>query len=40
MHGLLQPFPAEALTMSETRKIVIDDQEIEVDPALTLLQAC
>ena len=26
--------------MSETRKIVIDDQEIEVDPALTLLQAC
>ena len=26
--------------MSDTRKIVIDGQEIEVDPALTLLQAC
>ncbi len=26
--------------MSELRKIVIDDQEIEVDPALTLIQAC
>ena len=26
--------------MSELRKIVIDDQELEVDPALTLIQAC
>ena len=26
--------------MSDLRKIIIDDQEIEVDPALTLLQAC
>jgi NADH-quinone oxidoreductase subunit G len=26
--------------MSELRKIVIDDTEIEVDPALTLIQAC
>ena len=26
--------------MSDLRKIIIDDQEIEVDPALTLIQAC
>ncbi|MEM8632655.1 MAG: NADH-quinone oxidoreductase subunit NuoG [Pseudomonadota bacterium] len=26
--------------MSELRKIIIDDREIEVDPALTLIQAC
>ncbi len=26
--------------MSELRKIIIDDTEIEVDPALTLIQAC
>ncbi len=26
--------------MADLRKIIIDDQEIEVDPALTLLQAC
>ncbi|MBT9382527.1 NADH-quinone oxidoreductase subunit NuoG [Pseudooceanicola sp. CBS1P-1] len=26
--------------MSDLRKIIIDDNEIEVDPALTLLQAC
>ena len=26
--------------MSQTRKIVIDGREVEVDPALTLLQAC
>ena len=26
--------------MSELRKIVIDGEEIEVDPALTLIQAC
>jgi len=26
--------------MSDLRKIIIDDQEIEVDPAMTLIQAC
>ncbi|MBT8409643.1 MAG: NADH-quinone oxidoreductase subunit NuoG [Alphaproteobacteria bacterium] len=26
--------------MSDLRKIIIDDQEVEVDPALTLIQAC
>ncbi len=26
--------------MADLRKIIIDDQEIEVDPALTLIQAC
>jgi NADH-quinone oxidoreductase subunit G len=26
--------------MSDLRKIIIDDQEIEVDPRLTLIQAC
>ncbi|MEM9111897.1 MAG: 2Fe-2S iron-sulfur cluster-binding protein, partial [Planctomycetota bacterium] len=26
--------------MSELRKVLIDDKEIEVDPALTLIQAC
>ncbi len=26
--------------MSELRKIIIDDREIEVDPAMTLIQAC
>ncbi|WP_299625614.1 NADH-quinone oxidoreductase subunit NuoG [uncultured Tateyamaria sp.] len=26
--------------MSNTRKIIIDDKEVEVDPALTLIQAC
>ena len=26
--------------MAELRKIIIDDQEIEVDPAMTLIQAC
>ena len=26
--------------MSDLRKVIIDDQEVEVDPALTLIQAC
>ncbi|WP_166415899.1 NADH-quinone oxidoreductase subunit NuoG [Cochlodiniinecator piscidefendens] len=26
--------------MSDLRKIIIDDQEVEVDPAMTLIQAC
>ena len=26
--------------MGDLRKIIIDDQEVEVDPALTLIQAC
>ena len=26
--------------MSDLRKVIIDDQEIEVDPAMTLIQAC
>ena len=26
--------------MSDLRKIIIDDTEIEVDPAMTLIQAC
>ena len=26
--------------MSDLRKLIIDDIEIEVDPALTLIQAC
>jgi len=26
--------------MSDLRKIIIDDREIEVDPAMTLIQAC
>ncbi|MEP3296243.1 MAG: NADH-quinone oxidoreductase subunit NuoG [Pseudoruegeria sp.] len=26
--------------MTELRKIIIDDQEVEVDPAMTLIQAC
>ena len=30
----------ESATMTELRKIIIDGAEIEVDPALTLLQAC
>jgi NADH-quinone oxidoreductase subunit G len=30
----------EDSSMSDLRKIIIDDREIEVDPALTLIQAC
>ena len=26
--------------MSELKKIIIDDVEVEVDPALTIIQAC
>ena len=26
--------------MSDLRKIIIDDQEVEVDGAMTLIQAC
>ena len=26
--------------MSDLRKIIIDDKEVEVNPALTLIQAC
>ena len=26
--------------MTDLRKIIIDDTEIEVDPAMTLIQAC
>jgi NADH-quinone oxidoreductase subunit G len=31
---------AKCATISDLRKIIIDDQEIEVDPRLTLIQAC
>jgi NADH-quinone oxidoreductase subunit G len=30
----------EARSMTDTRKIIIDGKELEVDPALTLIQAC